>query len=379
MVVTAGPTVDPTLFREVIGHFMTGVTVITTTDGGHDHGMSASAVASLSVDPPMLLACLNDSSVTQKAISRTRTFCVNVLAEGQHELALRFARPADDKFAGVTTHRGELGVPVLSEALAALQCRVQDDVVGGSHRVFLARVAHAEAHDGTPLAYFRGGFGRVQLAANARAHAALRELVVSRALPLDAPLDITALADRLALSRAHVFGGLLALEAEGLVTRDADHGFVLVAVDRAAAEQAFDARTAIELGVVDLTVGRVAPGRLAELRRRVDLTNGLIADGRFTDLPAYVATNADLHEYVVALADNPALSAAYRKLSIPALMIRLFTHHNHADDSLIDEHRALADAFEAGDVEAARSVVRAHSEHARLVNDAALVASGGRI
>ncbi len=313
---------DRELFREVIGHFMTGVTVITTTEAGRDHGMSASAVSSLSLDPPMLLACLNDRSPTQQAISRSRRFCVNVLAEDQLELALRFARPADDKFAGVATHRGALDVPVLSDALATLQCRVDDDVVGGTHRVFLARVQHAQAREGTPLAYFRGGFGRVELAANARAHAA---------------------------------------------------------IDRTVAERAFDARTAIELGVVDLTVGRVTGEQLAALRRSMERTNGLIADGRFTDVAAYVAANAELHEQLVALAGNDALLEAYRRLSIPTLMIRLFTGHDRADESLIDEHRAIVEAYEAGDVERARAVVLTHGEHAKATNDAALAAAGGRI
>lgn len=372
-------TCDRDLFREVIGHFMTGVTVITTTDAGRDYGMSASAVSSLSLDPPMLLCCLNEASPTQQAVSRARIFCVNILAEEQHELAKRFGRSGPDKFVGVPTERGALGAPVLTGALACLQCRVDSDVVGGTHRVFLGRVAHAQARDGTPLAYFRGGFGRVELAANARAYAAIREQVVVRRLSIDTPIDIGSLAAELELPRSHVFQALLALEAEGLISRNEGHEFLVVPVDRPAAEQTFDARKALELAAAELTVGRLRAEQLAELRRQVERTSGLIVDGHFSDVETYVQANADLHECLVGLAENQPLLESYRRLSIPSMMIRLFTHYDRADDSLLDEHREIVAAYEAGDLDRARMIIRVHSDHAKILNDAALAAHGGRI
>src|SRR6266567_3914290 len=143
------------MFREVIGHCMGGVTVITARAEGRDYGMTASAVTSLSLDPPMILACLNNRSPTQEAITRSGAFGVNVLAEGQHDLAKQFARAGEDKFAGVAIRRGAAGVPLLSDALAVLECRVGTDVTGGTHRVFFAHVAQATARHGAPLAYFR--------------------------------------------------------------------------------------------------------------------------------------------------------------------------------------------------------------------------------
>jgi 4-nitrophenol 2-monooxygenase / 4-nitrocatechol 4-monooxygenase, reductase component len=91
---------DREQFREVIGHFMSGVTVITATDGERDYGMTASAVTSLSLEPPMMLVCLNNHSTTQAAITRSRAFAISVLAEGQHDL-IELGRIPDNGFVSV--------------------------------------------------------------------------------------------------------------------------------------------------------------------------------------------------------------------------------------------------------------------------------------
>ena len=109
------------------------------------------------------------------------------------------------------------------------------------------------------------------------------------------------------------------------------------------------------LGVADMTVGRVDREPLAELRRLMEATQGLIADGRFTDV----------------------VLDAYRRLSLPAIMGRLFTRFPAASEQLLDDHRALVDAYERGDLEAAREVVVAHAERAKEANSAAIRAAGG--
>lgn len=148
-------------FREVAGHFLSGVTVITAHDGERPWGTTASAFCSLSLNPPMLLVCLNESSETGVAVHRTRRFAVNVLSKDQQDLAIRFARKGDDKFDGVVLEEGAGELPLLADALATFECRVSDDLVGGTHRVFLAEVTHASARQGIPLAYFRGEFGEL--------------------------------------------------------------------------------------------------------------------------------------------------------------------------------------------------------------------------
>ena len=131
------------------------------------------------------------------------------------------------------------------------------------------------------------------------------------------------------------------------------------------------------LGVADMTVGRVDREPLAELRRLMEATQGLIADGRFTDVEAYVRANAAFHEHMVALAGSGALLDTYRRLSLPAIMGRLFTRFPAASEQLLDDHRALVDAYERGDLEAARDVVVAHAERAKEANSAAIRAAGG--
>jgi flavin reductase (DIM6/NTAB) family NADH-FMN oxidoreductase RutF len=152
-------TCDPEVFRDVIGHFATGVTIVTARADDRDYGVTVSAVCSLSVEPPMLLACLNRSSRTQAAVRRLGTFAVNILDGGQGELAHRFATSRDDKFDGVPVSYGTLGHPLLADALAHVECRVAEEAAGGTHTVFLALVERAERFGGQPLLYFRGTFG----------------------------------------------------------------------------------------------------------------------------------------------------------------------------------------------------------------------------
>jgi len=147
-------------FREVIGHFASGVTVITTTIDGELHGTTASAVSSLSLEPPMLVVCLNLRSATQAAIIRSARFGVSILEQAQHEVAVRFATPRDDKFDDVPYRHGHHGQPLLVQSLARLECDVDSHVVGGTHRVIIGRVRYADAGAGAPLAYYRGRFGR---------------------------------------------------------------------------------------------------------------------------------------------------------------------------------------------------------------------------
>src|SRR3954449_12387486 len=150
-------------FREVISHFASGVTVITALDEERAYGTTASAVASLSLEPPMLLVCMNKQSETGRAVAASQCFGVNILGADQVDLAERFAQKGGDKFAGVPVTEGKWGEPLFEEALATLECRVAEETTGGTHYVFLAEVESGAARGGTPLAYFRGEFGRLEL------------------------------------------------------------------------------------------------------------------------------------------------------------------------------------------------------------------------
>jgi 3-hydroxy-9,10-secoandrosta-1,3,5(10)-triene-9,17-dione monooxygenase reductase component len=155
-------TLDENLFREAISHFATGVTVITTVSNGRPAGMTASAVASLSLDPVLLLVCISNRLPTHEAIEASRCFVINVLGEGQHELALRFARPAEDKFAGVPLRAGH-ELPILEDAIAHFVCDLHERFPGGDHSIFTGLVRACGAVRGKrPLLYFRSGFGSLR-------------------------------------------------------------------------------------------------------------------------------------------------------------------------------------------------------------------------
>ena len=156
---TGARAVSASAFKDVIGRFASGVAVITSRLGGQDYGLTASAVTSLSADPPMLLICVNRSSTTHGAIHASGQFAVNVLSDQQAELARHFARSAGSKFDGVGYTVGHSGVPLIIGALAVLECRVDKIVTGGTHTVFLGKVVHLHSAEGLPLAYYRGVFG----------------------------------------------------------------------------------------------------------------------------------------------------------------------------------------------------------------------------
>jgi flavin reductase (DIM6/NTAB) family NADH-FMN oxidoreductase RutF len=156
----------PDEFRDMISHFASGVTVITALHDGRRYGTTASAVTSLSLEPPMLLICLNRQSETGRAVAGAGHFAVNILGADQIGLAQRFARKGGDKFDGVPVSEGLWGEPLLDEVLATLECRVAEQTAVATHYVFMAEVVSGAARAGTPLAYFRGQFGRLELTAD---------------------------------------------------------------------------------------------------------------------------------------------------------------------------------------------------------------------
>jgi len=151
--------VDPRHFRSVMGNFATGVTVITATGPHGPVGMTANALASLSLDPLLMLVAFDNSARTLTVVRDTERFGVNVLAAGQEELARTFASklPEAEKFAGVA-HTMHEGLPVIDDALAWVGCRLEQLVPGGDHTIGIGAVESAEASDGAPLIWFRGAY-----------------------------------------------------------------------------------------------------------------------------------------------------------------------------------------------------------------------------
>jgi flavin reductase (DIM6/NTAB) family NADH-FMN oxidoreductase RutF/DNA-binding GntR family transcriptional regulator len=377
---TAGPPAfDADTFRHVVGHLPSGVTVVTTRTPENAFGMTASSVTSLSLDPPMMLACLNKSSPTSGAVSQAGAFAVNVLGEGHEHLAQQFAVRSDDKFTGVAVVEGTLGVPVLADALAHIECEVVEEVSGGTHTVFLGRVVEAKAEEGSPLTYFRGGFGRFEFARDDEVYQRARQQLLERMYAADAVLQLDDLAYRLGVEKPAAFYALTRLTADGLIRRDPDRGYVIVPFDTRTSDETFDARCAIELGVIDMVVGRVPRGELADLRSRFETMAALLVGDRFVDFDRYLDANYAFHEGVVSLAHNGALTAAFGRLSIKTVMTRSFGVTPVTSQKFIDVQRRITEGIEQGDPDTASAAVYRYTRLAKQRVRQILAQTGGRL
>ena len=150
--------IDDARFRQAMGHFASGVTVVTTASTGELYGMTVSSFSSLSLNPPLVLICIDKSVPSHDMIRDSGRFVVNILEERQEHLSRRFAATANDKFKGVAWHSGQLGLPVLDNTLAAIECRLRDALDGGDHTIFVGEVVDAEVREGAPLLYYRRGY-----------------------------------------------------------------------------------------------------------------------------------------------------------------------------------------------------------------------------
>jgi flavin reductase (DIM6/NTAB) family NADH-FMN oxidoreductase RutF len=158
--------IDESEFRRVMGHFATGVAVVTSCqDEGSAVGLTVSSVSSVSLDPTLVLVCVAHDSQTHDWITEAGVYAINVLEEGGRgeTLARRFAGGgAEEKFRGTAWRTERTGAPVLDDALAWLDCRVTAALPGGDHTIFVGEVLAADAREGTPLLYYRGGYGRFE-------------------------------------------------------------------------------------------------------------------------------------------------------------------------------------------------------------------------
>ncbi len=160
---------DPLAFRQALGAFVTGVTIITTADSdGHPAGLTANSFNSVSLDPPLVLWSLALDSASLAAFRHAPYWAVHVLAAGQEALSAQFANREADKFAGVTTTAGPAGIPLLDGSAARFICRAAFEYEGGDHAIFLGQVEAFERTGRTPLVYHQGRYGGVFPAAEAQ-------------------------------------------------------------------------------------------------------------------------------------------------------------------------------------------------------------------
>ena len=157
------PPVSPDEFRAVLGRFPSGVTVVTTRGAdGSDQGMTVSAFSSLSLEPPLVLICIEKTASVHDALVSAPGFIVNVLSARQEQIARRFSIVDVDRFEGVGFSRSSDGYPILDDVLAIIECRRFGLHDGGDHTIILGEVDSTRAETGTPLLYYRGGYAQLE-------------------------------------------------------------------------------------------------------------------------------------------------------------------------------------------------------------------------
>lgn len=150
---------DPKALRRVMGCFATGVAIITTRDRqGNFYGLTANAVSSLSLTPPLVLICIDRKAESFAHFYDSRTFVVNILTVGQEALSSRFAQSGGDKFTGVPCRIGRLGTPILDGVLGYLECRIVETHDGGDHVIHVGEVEEGQLESGEPLLFFQGRY-----------------------------------------------------------------------------------------------------------------------------------------------------------------------------------------------------------------------------
>jgi flavin reductase (DIM6/NTAB) family NADH-FMN oxidoreductase RutF len=155
---------DPAAFRSVLGRFATGVTVVTLrAPDGRDRGLTVSAFCSLSLDPPLVLVCVDRQASLHEDFLATAHFGVNILGADQEDVSRRFAEPEADRFEGLAYQWGETGVALLGGAVAQLECRVYTTYDGGDHTIFVGEVIGGRTSTAErPLLYYRGGYAQLE-------------------------------------------------------------------------------------------------------------------------------------------------------------------------------------------------------------------------
>ncbi len=158
-------TLDPKQYRNIIGQFATGVTIVTTAVDGWLHGMTANAITSVSLDPLLLLVCVDKEAHTHDHLGQAGSFAVNILAEDQQDVSDTFAtssKPEEGRLQGFEYRLGANGAPIIEGCLSHIECEVTERTDGGDHTIFIGQVLAAETYrEAPPLLFYQGQYRKL--------------------------------------------------------------------------------------------------------------------------------------------------------------------------------------------------------------------------
>ena len=363
-------------FRTVFGHFASGVTVITTQLEGQPFGTTASAVSSLSLDPPRMLVCLNRSSSTHDALVRAKRYAINILAAEQADVAARFGRKGADKFIGTPYRMSSNGLPLIDGALATIECEISDTATGGTHTIFIGKALQASARAGDPLAYYRGRMDRLERTVEAETDVAVRNWILRRAVPAGEAIEVSLLAATLDAEPSFVYNALVRLGAQGLVTRDRTGAFTPTAITADFVDNLYAARQAIEIGVIEGYLEHAPDDALEQITERgVALAES--PTDTSAELDAFLEANLDFHCAIIGLAGSRQLAVQFRQLSIAPLWRDTYTSEMWKKQMGHPLIQRLTEALSARDAAESRSIIQSQAEFIRNAARAVIEQRGG--
>jgi len=147
--------------RQIMGRLATGVTIVSTKAGDDGWGMTANAVTSLSLEPPLVLVAVARDSQTHTHLEQSRFFAISILSEEQEDLSNRFAFKGPKDFSGLDVKTAVTGAPILRDSIGWVDCRLTEILPGGDHDIFLGEIVAGDAGDGRPLLFYEGKYGRI--------------------------------------------------------------------------------------------------------------------------------------------------------------------------------------------------------------------------
>lgn len=149
---------DSHLMKQVNRQFVTGVTVVTAMDGDTPKGLAVNAFSSISLDPAVVMVCVQHTSSTHDCLFRTEHLAINILSTDQPDVVTRFAGKSDDKFKGLDWTPGPFGSPLIARSSARMEVEIRERLRASTHTVFVCRVVHADVTDNAPMVYAAGRF-----------------------------------------------------------------------------------------------------------------------------------------------------------------------------------------------------------------------------
>ncbi len=158
--------IDSTLFRDILSQFASGVTIVTTRNGETLHGLTVSSFCSVSLEPPLILVCIDKKASSHPVLQTSKRFAVNFLTAAQQDISNRFADPKrspEERFQGLAVRTAVTQSPILPDVLAYLDCEVYAEYDGGDHTIFVGKVVAGEVGEGAPLLYWNRGYRELKL------------------------------------------------------------------------------------------------------------------------------------------------------------------------------------------------------------------------